>query len=72
MVVARTQNSVKAELTRDMLEVIQDYFSKHIGGDEVAVLEFRDNALWLHGPDGTPSELVGLIQMPAYLRDQID
>lgn len=69
MTAARQPNySVKAELTRDMLDVINAYFERNIPDDGVASIELRDNVLWLCGPDGERAELIGMAELPPFLR----
>lgn len=62
----RSNESVQAELTKNMIEAILESFDSLATPKGTVTVEFRDNALYVAGAAG-PSEFLGLAGLPATL-----
>lgn len=67
MLAARCSDDIaQAELTKDMIEAMLERFDSLATPDGTVTVEFRDNALWAAGKDGS-SEFLGIALLPAVL-----
>lgn len=62
----RPDETVKAELTKNMIEAILESFDSLATPNGTVTVQFRDNALYVANGSG-PSEFVGLATLPAAL-----
>lgn len=62
----RSDDIAQAELTKDMIEAMLERFDSLATPDGTVTVEFRDNALWVTGKDGS-SEFLGIASLPAAL-----